>query len=80
MRHLYVTGAVGGKSRESTFLSRAGTRQTQGEPNCVTVLRTVELKTHSPGPSLHMVKAWVVAGQGPPDVATKMTFSFLLLC
>lgn len=26
-----------------------------------------------------MVKAWVVAGQGPPDVATKVTFSFLLL-
>lgn len=26
-----------------------------------------------------MVKAWVVAGQGPADVATKVTFSFLLL-
>lgn len=50
IRHLYVRGAVGGKSRESTFLSRAGTRQTQGEPNYVTVLRPVELKTHSPGP------------------------------
>lgn len=58
---------MGGKTRERTFLSRAGTRQTQG-------LRTVELKLHSPSPPLHMVKAWVVTGQGPADVATKVTF------
>lgn len=30
MPDLYVRGAVGRKTRERTFLSRAGTRQTQG--------------------------------------------------